>query len=128
MLEQFLKIYEKYVNDGRKKDDYHGGYVLRSTYKYWERLHDYWGQTDGIRPSGWGVHHSASKQECWLAIGQWTHDYTTTGTVLQLSYTQEQGFGMFVGSLRFVDNGFDYSWEGYNSGTYYGHDGQIRKY
>ncbi len=131
VLEQFLKIYEKYVNDGSRMDDYYNiGYVLRSTYKRWERSDDtnYWGQTDGIRPSGWGVHHSASKQECWLAIGQWTHDYTTTGTVLQLSYTQEQGFGMFVGSLRFVDNGFDYSWEGYNSGTYYGHDGQIRKY
>lgn len=131
VLEQFLKTYEKYVNDGRKMDDspFNRGYVLRSTYKRWERLNDtnYWGQTNGIKPSGWGVHHSANKQQCWLAIGQWSEDITK-GTVLQLSYTQEQGFSMFVGSLKFVHNSWSNSWEGYNSGIYYGHDGQIKKY
>lgn len=129
VLEQFLKIYEKYVNDGRRKDDHHGGYTLRSTYKVWEKMREgkYWGQTDGIHPSGWGVQHSASKQQCWLVIGQWADDITT-GTVLQLSYTQEQGFGMFVGSLKFVRVDWDYIWKGYSSGIYYGHDGQIKKY
>ena len=131
VLGQYLKTYEKYANNGRPMHDVSNNtdYVLRSTHKYWETLeNNYWGQTDGIRPSGWGLHYSATKKQCWLAIGQWTHDFTTKGTAFQLIYTQEQGFSMFVGSLKFVHNSWSNSWEGYNSGIYYGHDGQIKKY
>ena len=45
-----------------------------------------------------------------------------------LTVFKEKVSVLFVGSLKFVHNSWSNSWEGYNSGIYYGHDGQIKKY